>query len=126
MSFDRIIDFEQADKAAPGRDELGAVIEDYLGRAARRVYWDRDRWFAVLIGLKSWPLRRAYARYSKVLTTSARAHEIEAEPERWIEVWADKHTVDVLTRRQDEFTMAVADGLAALIARYYGGKLGSS
>lgn len=42
---------------------------------------------------------------------------------RWFEVFYDKDYVDVMTRLQDEFTSAVADGFARAIARRWSGKL---
>ena len=42
--------------------------------------------------------------------------------ERWFEIYCNPDsTYDVLTRHADEFTNAIADGFAALVARYWGG-----
>lgn len=35
----------------------------------------------------------------------------------------DKNNIDVITRRQDEVTMRIADGFAKLVARYWQGQL---
>jgi hypothetical protein len=45
-----------------------------------------------------------------------------ARPERFIEVYVADDNVDVMTRQADEFTNALAEGLASLIARKFKGK----
>jgi len=116
MAADWFVDFDKG--KAPSKEDLGKALEDFLGAFAKRVYWSKDRWFAVLVGTKSWPLRRLEPEDS-IGAMSAKAEESE---ERWIEVWLDRKCVDVMTRRGDWATNTLAEGFAGLVAQYWQGK----
>lgn len=121
MSCDRFIYF--GFKSMPSEQDVQHVIEDYLGDALVGIDWGGKRWTARIDGNKSWPLRRVLAVSSdreRVLHDTA---ELESTEERWIEVFIGDDNIDVITRRQDEYTMAVADGLAKLMARFWRGRL---
>ena len=82
------------------------------------IKWEAGRWVVSLVGNKSWPFRRLApdAPY-------AASYEEEAKESRWIEVYLAKDNIDVITRRQDEATMRLADGFAKLTTRYWKGRL---
>jgi hypothetical protein len=115
MSRDRFIWFDR--DGHPGTLPVGTLIEDYLGAVAESVEWKNDRWEALLPGRTSHPLKRLEPHWSRVAAFS------EENRERWIEVVISDTCIDVLTRQQDEATNAIADGLARLIARHWGGAL---
>lgn len=114
MSLDRIVIFKEK---VPTKENIGMVLEDYLGELAVEVMWNRERYMAVLKGPGSNPFKRLVGGPFTTSETS----------ERWIEVVLDldskEPSVDVLTRRQDEITNNIADGFAKLLARYWDGSL---
>lgn len=122
MSCDRFIYFKMG--KVPPREDVGKVLEDYLGALLTNNKWQPDRpphksgrWMAQLTGSKSWPFRRVEP-----------AAQCPWEPnttDRWIEVYIDTNNIDVITRSQDELVNNVADGFAKLVARYWQGKLDS-
>ncbi len=117
MAYDRFVYFEKG--KTPKRDDVGKVLEDYLGALLIGKEWKRDRWLALLVGKKSWPFRQVEDTSSAM----AQAAVEEAKEERWIEVIVTRGSIDVLTRRQDELVNNVADGFAKLVARYWQGRL---
>jgi hypothetical protein len=114
MALDRWVYFRG--EARPTREQLGQLLEDFFGQAGE-VKWDRDRFFVVLVGKPSHPLKRMPGVPSWMAATSEEAEK------RWIEVWMDEKCVDVMTRMSDAFTNALAHGLAELIARFWDGGL---
>lgn len=113
MALDRTITW--ARNKGPAKEDVGKVVEDYacgLGEAR----WDGDRWYIDLPGHNSSALRRVA---EKCLWSTG---------SRWIEVWIDqsadrdRECVDVMTRQHDEITNAIAEGLAKVIARFWGGE----
>lgn len=121
MACDRFINFGKGKvpSKVPSKKDVGKALEDYLGALMVENKWGGSRWTAQLIGTKSWPFRRLEHEDSII----ARAQAVEASEERWIEVYIDKDNIDVITRRQDEVTMRIADGFAKLVARYWQGQL---
>jgi len=101
----------------PTQEEIQFVLEDFLGEVATEIRWDTDRFFVTLVGKYSHPLKR-------VVTSPIARRDIEPGWDgRHLEVIVGKADLDVLTRRQDEFTMRVADGLADVFARFWAGEL---
>jgi len=118
MACDRFIRFDKG--KLPPREDVGKALEDYLGALMVSNEWGGNRWTATLIGTKSWPFKRLEPEDSIV----AKAQAVEANEDRYIEVFIAKgNAVDVITRRQDEVTMRIADGFAKLVARYWQGQL---
>lgn len=115
MAADWFVDFPKG--KVPSKDDVGKALEDYLGAYATEVRWDTDRWFATLVGTKSWPFKRLEAD-----SRFAEAYEEMAKEPRWIEVYIDKDNIDVMTRQSDEATNNLAEGFAKLLARYWQGK----
>lgn len=113
MAYDRIIQFSKA----PAREEVRLVIEDFLSDAASEIQWDRDRFFVTLIGKNTHPLKRIPEAH-----WTARAEPEPGHEGRHLEVWVTDTCVDVITRSQDEYTHAVAEGLAKVLARFWQGK----
>lgn len=115
MASDRFVNWKPGKK--PTRQEVQLVLEDFFVGAATEIRWDKDRFFVTLVGKHSNPLKRV---------SDSPLVKMEPEPGwegRHLEVWLGSKSLDVLTRQQDEFTNRVADGLAALFARYWEGEL---
>jgi hypothetical protein len=119
MAADWFVWFDKKGDKPPSREDLGKALEDYLGAFAERVWWDKDRWFAKLIGTKVWPFRRIESSDNPLFE----AHRAEESEERWIEVWRSKTCVDVMTRHGDWATNTLAGGFAKLVAQYWRGRL---
>jgi len=121
MASDRFIHFEAK---RPTHEQVGWVIEDYLGVAAVSIVWHErsSRWVVLLPGTKSVACRRVAPE-----SAWARCADDLSEENRVIEVFFTERGADeqlsVITRLQDEYTDTVADGLATLLARYWGGKV---
>lgn len=119
MSLHRSVWFNNV----PSREDVGKVLEDYLGATMVNNEWGGDRWTALLVGTKSWSLRRVVDLCNETARICAAARAEEAHEERWIEVFIAEESIDVITRRQDEMVNDIADGFAQLIARYWGGRV---
>lgn len=121
MSYDRFVVWQGDTR--PSKDDVGRMIEDFFGAALERAYWERSRWFVQLHGRQSWPL----ARQQVSITDAYRAYRLaESGEPRCLEVFFDAETAEhfsVITRRCDEYTAALAQGLAELIARTWNGKV---
>lgn len=113
MGIDRFVYFKRG--KTPKMSLVKRTLEDYLSGAATKVYTDGYRVYAVLHGKPSFPFRRI--RGMKKYAASSEAYD-----ERWFEVYVDKKYVDVITRMTDEYTNQVAEGFAALCARYWEGR----
>lgn len=116
VASDRIIYWKN--KKKPTRKEVQRVIEDYFSDVLTKCEWSQDRFFLNLVGQNTHPLRRMPGTTDIV--------RLAPEPGwegRHIEVVIGQGNLDVLTRRQDEFTMRAADGLAAVFARFWEGTL---
>lgn len=104
MALDRFIHFDKPDESrADVNGSLRAVIEAYIG-VGGWINWSHDRWFIHL--------------------GSQNAMSSMVEVERWIEVYLSPNAdnIDVITRQQDNFTNAVAEGLADRLARRFNGR----
>lgn len=114
MALDRVINWKTR---RPQRQQLERMLEDFIGGAGT-VEWNKDRWYIYLVGSCSTAIRRQSWAH-----TCARKR-FDGEPwKRWIEVWPGERCVDVMTRQHDEYTNAVAAGLARLIARFWKGEM---
>lgn len=119
MAADWFVWFDKAGEAPPPREDVGKALEDFLGAFATKVYWQKDRWFAELVGTKTWPFKRIEDESHPLFE----AHKAEETEERWIEVWLDNKCVDVMTRHGDWATNTLAGGFAKLVAQYWKGRL---
>jgi hypothetical protein len=116
MGIDRFVYWKK--KLGPSLKETKATLEDYLGGAALSVTIDvvndPNRIIALLHGKPSFPFRRnKEVGKSREMT--------EQHDERWLEVYWTKGSIDVITRMTDEYTNVVAEGFAALCARFWQG-----
>lgn len=118
MAADWFVYFDKKGQKVPSKEDVGKALEDFLGAYATEVKWDRDRFYAKLVGTKSWPFKRLEPADSVIALGMA---EREGE-DRWIEVWLDDECIDVMTRSSDEATNNLAEGFAKLIARYWKGR----
>lgn len=119
MARDTFVYFKK-DKM-PKRTELQVVLEDYTAGLAKEIRWDKGRFFVTLPGTVRNPLLRVLPKD----TPYARAAQEEASDatDRWFEVWVGTDNINVITRRMDEVTNAVARGFAVLCARWWDGKI---
>ncbi len=105
----------------PSRDDVKNVIRDFFDDAAIKIEWSKDRFFVTLVGYWSAPLARvvdADVRQSMLATAPRYPHN-----GRYLEVWFDDTSLDVITRHQDDFTHACQAGLAAVFARRWKGRI---
>ncbi len=112
MSLDRFIKF---DGDYPTRDEIESVLRNFFGTAGE-VKWSGDRFFVTLPGKTTFPYAGIEPFAGKVDV------EHRTGRERWIEI-CPGNPMDVITRRQDPFTNALAEGLAKTFARFWEGKI---
>ena len=112
MAQDRIIRWPSPLDAPPNA-ALGVLCEDYTRGLAPPPRWGSGRWNVTLPGEIRSALHTLDAR---------RVGLYEPGRARCIEVWRSDESVYVMTRSADEVTNAVAEGLAALIARHWHGE----
>jgi hypothetical protein len=118
MGIDRFVTWPKGKgHERPTLDMIRETLEDYLGGAMEKIdIVDGVRIVAVLKGRPSFPFRRQAG-----LPPGFR-EATEQHTERWIEVFWTKKDIDVITRQTDEYTNVVAEGFAALCARFWQGK----
>lgn len=110
MSLDRTIRWHPPSLPRPSRAKVGKVLRDFFSDAAK-VRWSRDRFFCYLPGKGSSMFRRVGG------------YDMQPNEKRWIEVWLGDGCIDVMTRQHDEFTNALAAGLARRIHGFWGGEM---
>lgn len=99
------------DGVAPDRDVLLSTIRDYFGANATESNLSDSGATYTLGAQESRPTIPGYPELS-MRAVPGRA--------RWVEVYVTPKFVWVTTRQADDFTSAVADGLAGLLRRYFG------
>lgn len=109
MATDRFVRWEGGRR--PTAEQLFQVLKDYIGSAGT-VEWKEDRWYVSFPGPTSHPL--------KTLAPKPQFDSLQAE--RWIEVCLAPDNMDVITRGQDAFVRAVADGFADFCASLWDGR----
>lgn len=98
----------------PSRAAIGKALRAYVGDAATVAWWpESGRWGVTFASRPTTP-RQAFTTRD----VSAGLHE-----ERWFEVFVSRDQLDVMTRSQDEFVSAVADGFAEFCARQWKGEV---
>ncbi len=117
MSLDRVVRFC---KKYPTKKEVTHFLEDYFGEGAKKIYWDKDRWFVVLFGKPS-------NAFERIVDWPYRMKEFMPK-ERWIEVWPQlrgkpNKCIYVMTRMADEYTNGLAADLADHFRRFWEGVL---
>ena len=118
MSTDRTI---RCTGKKPSRGEVKKLLHDFFNGAHDGIKWDRDRFFVRLPGKARDALAGVDATVG--MRESCREGAGAVLPsERWIEVWVNPvdGSFDVITRMADDYTCALADGITAIIARYWG------
>lgn len=116
MALDRFVYFRRAKK--PTKKELRLVLDDFFGGATTEIKWDRDRFFVTLVGRHTNALRRM-----EDVPDFVRREPDPGFEGRHLEVWIGSDCIDVMTRQADEFTNALAEGFAKLVARFWHGDL---
>ncbi len=98
LSIDRFLYFKDT---KPTKEEIEKEITDYFS-GMTKPRRDSDRWIIFL-------------------DSRLKEHDSPGcQRDRWIEVWLTTRNIDVLTRRQDELTNVLADGLAKRFIRRWG------
>lgn len=125
MGADRFVYWQ--DGKRPTHQEIRHVVEDYLGEMAVEYEEEPEMVrrlphpiFVTLVGKHSHPLKRV--REAMAIPGVVMDQEPGWEG-RYLEVWIHQDSVNIETRMQDEITMRIADGLAQVFARFWGGKL---
>lgn len=116
MALDRFVYFRKG--VQPTREQLQWALEDYVRDLALEVTWHGDRFMVLLPGKCSHPATRLIE--SEMLRN---AFLQERDTERWFEVYVDTDNVDVITRRGDWITNAIATEFARLCAQFWHGDL---
>ena len=116
------------DGKRPTEEEVANVIRDFFSDVLTEIVWKKDRFFLTLVGKNSHPLRRVGLGHQGLEPKHLPPVWVLSEPEpgfeeRHMEVWLSEDCLDVLTRRQDEFTHACQDGLAKVFARFWQGEI---
>lgn len=93
--------------------EVQNVLEDYVGGAGVVVPKEKGVWLIYLPGKLSFPFKRVFPDQNRLDETW----------DRVIGVHVLGQYVRITTDLMDEFTNNVADGLTALVVRFYEGKL---
>lgn len=120
MSYDRFIRWQS--ELRPTQAEVLLLIQDYFGEALVSADWKGSRWNVLLHGRKSVAVRNLPGCPPSIRAVA----EEEKDDERFLEVFFDEQTANhfsIITRHADEYTGAVAEGLAQLIARLWNGKV---
>lgn len=108
MALDRFIEFG---KKKPSRDDVESVLRNFFGEAGE-VEWNQDRFTVKLQGPGTFPFEGLVPDHMPNLRNK----------ERWIEV-CPGNPMDVITRRQDDYTNSLAAGLAETFARFWEGEV---
>lgn len=103
----------------PTKWQVEGVLRNYLDGAVLSVKWDQDRFFVHLVGRKTFPFKG----FGNPREEAELARFAEPHHERWFEVWLSFDKLCTITREADEYTNTVAAGIAATLARYWGGKV---
>jgi len=116
MAFDRFVYWRGGTR--PTLEQVQFALEDYVRDLATEVKWERNRFLVTLPGMGSHPA----ARISESETTRLAAAE-ERKNERWFEVYIAPDNIDVITRRGDWITNAIATEFARICAQFWQGDL---
>ncbi len=95
----------------PKRAAVRAFLEDFIGDPTA-VRWKGRRFFVDIPGKGSDALRRVAERNAPELY----------QARRWVEVWFERRSIEIMTRGHDQFTSAIAEGLADGIAGFWRGR----
>jgi hypothetical protein len=109
MALDRFVVW---DDGRPTDEDVGLFLSNFFGGADERIDRSGRRFFVRLPGVASFPFAG--------LVPPQRSYSVP-RPDRWIEVVLSDTSADVLTREQDEYTNALADGIAAAMERFWRG-----
>lgn len=107
MACDRFIFFNKSPR--PSSDNISMLLNNFMG-CAGSITRESDRFLISLPGINT----NALLNISSVVKPSERT-------ERYIEVIEGSDYWDIVTRQHDEFTNALAQELANIIAKYWNG-----
>lgn len=103
----------------PTKDQAENVIRNFMGGAELTLEWKSDRFFVRVPGSNSVPYKGLGNKFEAAMIERYKP----PHDGRCIEVWLGDDSLDVMTREADEFTNALAQGLAECFSRYWGGML---
>ena len=103
MACDRFVYWNER---KPTREQINELLWDFLGTFCLSIEWNSDRYIATLRG----PATRMFKRQG-----TNRGHR----PDRFMEIWLSKKSMDVITREADDATNALADEFARRCAKFY-------
>jgi hypothetical protein len=116
MAFDRFVYWRRGQR--PTLEQVQFALEDYVRDLATEVRWDQDRFLVTLPGMGSHPAARiADSETLRLAATEDRKNE------RWFEVCIGADNLDVITRRGDWITNAIATEFARICAQFWQGDL---
>lgn len=123
MAQDRYIYW---DTRKPTYDQLKMLTADYLDKAGVVVAGVSTDELGVLLVSFGRPIDALADSSSEALkrmpdVSDGVKQDLLNKPHREFEIWIHKDCVNILTREQDEFVCAVADGLVKTIVLYFGG-----
>lgn len=110
MATDRFVCFPA--NQYPSVDDVGKALRAYVGEAAVVEWWANCGRWGVTFASK--PTRPAQAFTDADISCTL-------ADERWFEVFVNATQFDVMTRSQDDFVCAVADGFVRFAARQWKG-----
>lgn len=110
MALDRFIYWNNAERPAP--DEIMDVLQHFLGGFAQRIERSSNGCIATLVG-----------NHSEMFETTPGIRGARASDERWIELFFSDDALDIITRRQDDATNALATHFAERVAKAFDGRL---
>lgn len=116
MACDRFVYWRKA--APPTKEQVQFALEDYVRDLATTVEWSRDRFVVTLPGMGSHPASRITDLDAERLMFME-----DRKNERWFEVYIDDDNIDVITRRADWVTNAIATEFARICAQFWQGDL---
>ena len=96
----------------PTKKEVKLIVCNFFGDAAK-IKYDVSTWLVSLAGKPTW----VFEGIEEDMMPRMR------NTERWIEVNGYGTRVSITTRRADEYTNALAEGLANVFTRYWEGEL---
>jgi len=117
MALDRFVRFKKDRR--PKRDDVERLLRNFFGEGATTsIDWEGGRFYVTLPGHLTFP----FAGLTEETTNMELATQWD-DRGRWIEVYVARTNVDVITRGMDEYTNALADHIAEMLARFWNGEL---
>ena len=118
MGTDRFINFPDKTRPCPSIEDVEIALQSYVTEAGVLTRHDPTLVSVKLVGRNS-IIASAFPGNEWLNGISEKAKAVNSE--RYIEVDITGGQMDVITRRGDEFTSALANGFVEFAVRYWGG-----